>query len=578
MEVLPSGKHVCLGNESAPASRRFCAQSTVHPTILGVLREPAGPRVTQRGAIEEMEISEGDVVADDGDDVEGCFSPDRNSDKPITNLYPAQMLEGTSGVYLLANKDTGVGVAVFKPFDEENFPKEATSWAVSNGTGYFRERAAYVVSDQVLEGISEVPKTVIATVKFEGWPGKGEKRGSLQVFVPDAGDMSDRGPANIPVEEVQKVGILDILLFNMDRHEGNLLLQGACNSLSLVPIDHGLCLPEIITAENGPNHELLKSIYFVWQNWPQAKQPFSDALRRLLDRQLANDFLRQVVGQLRKDMDRHTITCAALTTLKIGALVLKNGVGAGLNLSEIATLVSTKLPEILQRSWEKAGKLIIKTKAAGRAREPQQAAEDTAKVTSTAVVPFGRAQAGAEEESYLFWEAELLSILEALLRAEFCSRMGKSAGEDNPREFTNGSAFKNGSTGGLFSRFEEDAVRGGWERKREHTHVDMSHEGHVDVVPNARIEMISVQAGAQEPGSPHKTPAAESTDGRDFETLGTRYDTGQDHSNSPHSNSPEPPPGACWRQDDGKASPGPRARDIAPDALSMGHRIKSFGA
>ena len=527
---------------------------------------PAAVRSTRVYALPPAEI-------EDGDNKEGCFSPERNSETPITNLYPAHVLEGTSGVYLLAHKDTGAGVAVFKPFDEENFPQEASSWAVSNGTGYYRERAAYVVSDQVLEGISEVPKTVIATVKFEGWP-KGEKRGSLQVFVPNAGDMSDRGPANIPVEEVQKVGILDILVFNMDRHEGNLLLQGACNSLSLVPIDHGLCLPEIIAAESGPNHELLKSIYFVWQNWPQAKQPFSDAWRRLLDRQLANDFLIQVVGQLRKDMDRHTITCAALTTLKIGALVLKNGVEGGLNLSEIATLVSTKLPEILQRSWEKAGKVIIKTKAAGRAREPLQCAEDAAKVTSSAVVPFGRAQAGAEEESYLFWEAQLLSILEALLRAEFCSRMGKSAGEDKPREFTNGSAFKNG---GLFSRFEEDAVRGDWERKPEHTHEDFSHQGHVDVVPNARIEMISVQTGAQEPGSAH-----ESTDGRDFETLAARYETGdlnlKDHCNSPHCNSPEPPPGACSRQGDGKASLGPRARDIAPDALSIGHRLKSFGA
>ena len=401
---------------------------------------PAAVRSTRVYALPPAEI-------EDGDNKEGCFSPERNSETPITNLYPAHVLEGTSGVYLLAHKDTGAGVAVFKPFDEENFPQEASSWAVSNGTGYYRERAAYVVSDQVLEGISEVPKTVIATVKFEGWP-KGEKRGSLQVFVPNAGDMSDRGPANIPVEEVQKVGILDILVFNMDRHEGNLLLQGACNSLSLVPIDHGLCLPEIIAAESGPNHELLKSIYFVWQNWPQAKQPISDALRRLLDRQLANDFVRQVVGQLRKDLDRHTITCAALTTLKIGALVLKHGVGVGLTLSEIATLVRTKLPEILQRSWEKAGKLIITTKV--REPQPDCCAEDVAKVASTAVVPLGRAQAGAEEEAYLFWEAALLSYLEALLRAEFSSDMGKSAREDKPRESQNGSACKNGSTGGLF--------------------------------------------------------------------------------------------------------------------------------
>lgn len=141
---------------------------------------------------------------------EDCFSPQRRSasdsapttPRIISNLHPTQILEGTSGVYLLTN-DKGVGVAVFKPLDEENLPAEASDWAVSNGMGYFRERAAFVVSDEILEGYSGVPTTVIATVKHEGWAG-GEKRGSLQRFVPASSDMCDLGPANIPAQEVQK--------------------------------------------------------------------------------------------------------------------------------------------------------------------------------------------------------------------------------------------------------------------------------------------------------------------------------------------------------------------------------------
>lgn len=548
------GKHLCSGRRrdagsrrpgdaNEHVSRRFCAQNAAHSiksemtSQPGVVKEEGregiddnlqdfspgskkpitkecynpkspvkSPRMVERlwrqdreaprkpGLIEFQSGLKEDESLDDLTDDEQCFSPDRNSNKPITNLYPMQMLEGTSGVYLLAHKDTGVGVAVFKPFDEENFPQEATSWAVSRGTGYSRERAAYVVSDQVLEGISEVPKTVIATVKFDGWPGSGEKMGSLQVFVPEASDMSDRGPANIPVEEVQKVGILDILLFNMDRHEGNLLLQNESDSLSLVPIDHGLCLPEIISAEKGPNHELLKSIYFVWQNWPQARQPFSEPLRRLLDRQLASDFLRQFVGKLRTDMDRQTLTCAALTTLKIGALVLRDSVRAGLSLSEIAQLVSTKLPEILQASWEQARKA-IKTAASevGKDQHKGKVSEDD-NATSNAMVPVGRRQqlaAEEEEQLYLWWETELLSSLEVLLRAEMCSRMSKSAGaRDDAQEHISEGA------GCLLSRLEQDAAREKVLLPQYDSGQDVL-EGHVDVVPNARFELLSVDAGAK---------------------------------------------------------------------------------
>ena len=396
------------------------------------------------------------VVVDDdeapADDEAGdCFTPPRSTraavPRVISNLRPARMLEGTSGVYLLTNEE-GVGVAVFKPLDEENLPEEASKWAVSNGMGHFRERAAFMVSDEVLKGYSGVPDTVIATVKHEGWAG-GEKRGSLQRFVPASSDMSDRGPANIPAEEVQKVGILDILLFNMDRHEGNLLLCSqqaasevlppAREALSLVPIDHGLCLPEIISQHAGPNHELLRSIYFVWQNWPQARQPFSNSVRRLLDRQLKDDLFRTVIAHLVDDMGRNSLTCGALTTLKIGAMVLRNAVKSGLNLSEIANLVSTALAGMLQESWEKVDKEMRKMK--GRVQEntsqhsaaddkQQAAAVGDARHEQLAVVPYNGPSDEAME-MYLLWETRLLDSLEQqlgiLLSAHTAAGAGNSA-------------------------------------------------------------------------------------------------------------------------------------------------------
>jgi len=414
------------------------------------LTKPEGVREASRAVPSSLVLDEPREPAEEvGGD---CFTPVRSTRKAvprvISNLRPARMLEGTSGVYLLTNEE-GVGVAVFKPLDEENLPVEASTWAVSNGMGHFRERAAFVVSDEVLKGYSGVPDTVIATVKHEGWAG-GEKRGSLQRFVPASSDMSDRGPANIPAEEVQKVGILDILLFNMDRHEGNLLLCSkqeasqvlSSKSLSLVPIDHGLCLPEIISQHAGPNHELLRSIYFVWQNWPQARQPFSDTVRRLLDRQLKDDLFRTVIANLVEDMGRNSLTCGALTTLKIGAMVLRNAVKSGLNLSEIANLVSTALAGLLQQSWEKVDeemRKIVKTKETQADDNKQGAAAAGEAVKEMAVVPYNgpsARQAGVsfnvsvedEDAMYPMWEMRILASLEKQLGVLLSAHTAASAG------------------------------------------------------------------------------------------------------------------------------------------------------
>ena len=474
-------------------------------------------------------------------DSEDCFSPPRMQRKSSTDFAPAsprvisnlrvgQMLEGTSGVYLLTN-EKGVGVAVFKPLDEENLPQEASTWSVTNGMAYFRERAAYVVSDEILEGYSGVPTTVIATVRHEGWAG-GEKRGSLQRFVPESTDMSDMGPANIPAEEVQKVGILDILLFNMDRHEGNLLLLNDhqrsskdSGSLSLVPIDHGLCLPEIISQHSGPNHELLRSIYFVWQNWPQARLPFSDAVRRLLDRQLADDFFRSVVVKLRRDMGRNSLTCGALTTLKIGAMVLRDSVRSGLNLSEIADFVQTALPGMLQKSWEEAGRRVkasVKSKAAqcsaGNTKEHSadaQAAAGAAAAAAAAarreageVVPVLKRSASAltlsmeeDDRMYLVWEAQLLRDLEIRLSIALCSRSSDTNGGKHASADAVAEGQKEGrevKTESLYSRFEEDAVRGGWVRGHVEVQNDVAKSALEVGASSARIVLLDddYQAGS----------------------------------------------------------------------------------
>jgi hypothetical protein len=89
------------------------------------------------------------------------------------------------------------------------------------------------------------------------------------------------GPSRFSVQDVHRIGILDIRLFNTDRHAGNMLVRHPrttdsssnlvlkarmpeVSQYELVPIDHGFCLPETLEAP-----------YFEWLHWPQVRWGFS---------------------------------------------------------------------------------------------------------------------------------------------------------------------------------------------------------------------------------------------------------------------------------------------------------------
>lgn len=102
------------------------------------------------------------------------------------------------------------------------------------------------------------------------------KIGSLQQFVAHDCDTSEIGTSMFSLQDVHRIAILDIRLFNTDRHAGNILVQrpaGDTSRLSararlnqpqcrLLPIDHGFCLPEA-----------LEPPFFEWLHWPQVHQP-----------------------------------------------------------------------------------------------------------------------------------------------------------------------------------------------------------------------------------------------------------------------------------------------------------------
>lgn len=190
---------------------------------------------------------------------------------------PIRSTEGSGGAYFMQDSCGLNYVSVFKPIDEEpmaeNNPQglpisldgEGLKKGTRVGEGALREVAAYILdyprngtrTSYHEKGFAGVPPTVMVKCLHRGFnhPGgyehgpKNVKIGSLQMFVKNDGSCEDMGPRDFPVDEVHKISVLDIRLANADRHAGNILVQkdGEGGQIVLIPIDHGYCLPEIVS-------------------------------------------------------------------------------------------------------------------------------------------------------------------------------------------------------------------------------------------------------------------------------------------------------------------------------------------
>ncbi|CAM0914170.1 unnamed protein product [Alopecurus aequalis] len=268
---------------------------------------------------------------------------------------PVPVNSGLGGAYYFRNSK-GENAAIVKPNDEEPFapnnPKGFTGRALGQPglkrsvrvgeTGY-REVAAYLLD---YGNFANVPPTVLVKISHpifnvnEG-VGSTNKKASLgdappvskiasfQQFAPHDFDASDLGTSSFPVSAVHRIGILDIRIFNTDRHAGNLLVRKVTgaekfgNQTELIPIDHGLCLPEC-----------LEDPYFEWIHWPQASIPFSeDELEYItnLDPVKDADMLRMELPMIRE---------ACLRVLILSTIFLKEGASFGLCLAEIGEMMS----------------------------------------------------------------------------------------------------------------------------------------------------------------------------------------------------------------------------------------------
>ncbi|XP_072985090.1 phosphatidylinositol 4-kinase gamma 5-like [Typha latifolia] len=277
--------------------------------------------------------------------------------KAIRNgVDPIPVHSGLGGAYYFRNY-SGESVAIVKPTDEEPFapnnPKgfigktlgqPGLKRSVRVGETGFREVAAYLLD---YDHFAKVPPTVLVKIShsvfnvnegvectnnkaYDRRPQVVSKIASFQQFIPHDFDASDHGTSNFPVSSVHRIGILDVRIFNTDRHAGNLLVRRLDDGsgrfgaqTELIPIDHGLCLPES-----------LEDPYFEWIHWPQASIPFSDdELEYIanLDPVKDSEMLRTELPMIRE---------ACLRVLVLSTIFLKEAAAFGLCLAEIGEMMS----------------------------------------------------------------------------------------------------------------------------------------------------------------------------------------------------------------------------------------------
>ncbi|KAL5725733.1 Phosphatidylinositol 4-kinase gamma 7 [Ranunculus cassubicifolius] len=288
----------------------------------------------------------------------GCASRSAKTKKLVkeiveafkTGVEPIPVHGGLGGAYYFRNI-RGESIAIVKPTDEEPFAPNNPKGFVGKALGQpglkrsvrvgetgFREVAAYLLDH---DHFANVPSTALVKITHSVFNVNGEvsssriherkqvsKIASFQQFIPHDFDASDHGTSSFPVASVHRIGILDVRILNTDRHAGNLLVKkldgvGRFGQVDLIPIDHGLCLPEN-----------LEDPYFEWVHWPQASIPFSeDELEYIMNLDPVRD------SELLK-MELPMIREACLRVLVLCTNFLKEAAAFGLSLADIGEMMS----------------------------------------------------------------------------------------------------------------------------------------------------------------------------------------------------------------------------------------------
>lgn len=290
-----------------------------------------------------------------------------------SGVEPIPVSSGLGGAYFLPARNGDV-IAVVKPVDEEplafNNPKGFAGLmlgqpgfkrSVRVGETGMRELAAYLLDH---DGFAGVPPTAFVNISDVGFhvndttanTNTPYKIASLQRFVQHDFDSGELGSSSFSVASIHRIGIFDVRLLNLDRHAGNILVKKherqenyGGEAAELVPIDHGLCLPE-----------WLDDPYFEWLHWPQASVPFSEPEIEYicnLDPYKDAEILRTELPSLHESSIRVLILCtiflkraavAGLSLADIGEMMTREFSGGEENLSVLETL-SAKAKETVKK-------------------------------------------------------------------------------------------------------------------------------------------------------------------------------------------------------------------------------------
>ncbi|XWS65275.1 hypothetical protein CRYUN_Cryun05aG0079500 [Craigia yunnanensis] len=264
-----------------------------------------------------------------------------------SGVVPMPVSNGLGGAYFLHNR-SGEIIAVAKPIDEEPLaiknPKGFRGFKLGQpgikrsirvGETGIRELAAYLLDHGGFAGVPATALVKISHVAFHvneatAISATPDKIASLQNFVSHDFDAGELGPSGFSVASVHRIGIFDLRILNLDRHAGNILVKKndqhenyAVGATELVPIDHGLCLPEC-----------LDDPYFEWLHWPQASVPFSELEIEYISNLDSNkdaELLRTELPSLRESSIRVLILCT---------IFLKQAASFGLCLADIGAMMT----------------------------------------------------------------------------------------------------------------------------------------------------------------------------------------------------------------------------------------------
>lgn len=275
---------------------------------------------------------------------------------------PALTVDGTGGTYIL--KDPfGAPVGVFKPLCEEPYapynPRGLSGplgsptlrpGLVSGSAGY-REVCASLLEPSL------VPECILVDSLHKEYSGHAVSTGSFSVYKANIGCAEDFSESKFSKEQVQRVGLLDLRILNMDRNVTNLLVS---SEFALIPIDHGLSAPECLQIEADD---------LCWMKWPQAKEPFTSKCIELAEalEPLNGIFLLS---------ERLGLSDESLKNLRMVGELVKKAARRGLTLFDLGTLVyrkSGQQPSVLETIDFQAKRLYFASKQDTAALRTQKA-------------------------------------------------------------------------------------------------------------------------------------------------------------------------------------------------------------